>query len=192
MNPLRLIYPKIPARSWGQMLLVTLAGALVGGAYGVLHDQVTYSISEEYFTRFKFNQFAYAEPPIDSPRWFAGNIGFLATWWVGALVAWVLARISVSKEGALPPIREFAIAFGIVFLVSICAAVVGFGWGEWRRTTGYAEGWLSWMGGLGVENIESFMTVGYIHNSSYIGGVVGMVFGILYLSFKRRRRARSD
>jgi predicted ribosomally synthesized peptide with SipW-like signal peptide len=32
------------------MLAIAFVGALVAGTYGVFHDQVTYSISPEYFT----------------------------------------------------------------------------------------------------------------------------------------------
>lgn len=103
------IYPRFSFSHLARGLLVAAIGAVVGGLYGIVHDQVTYSISEEYFTRNKFHQFAYARPSFDSPRWFAGIIGFLATWWVGALVAWVLVRVSISREGQLaspPPARE--------------------------------------------------------------------------------------
>jgi hypothetical protein len=61
------------------------------------------------------------------------------------------------------------------------SGVVGFCWGLYRRTTGYSEGWRDWMASLAVLDEQSFMTVGYIHNASYIGGSVGMLFGILYL-----------
>jgi hypothetical protein len=79
MDFFRFVAPRIARRDLGRMAGITLVGALVAGLYGVLHDQVTYTISEEYFTRFKFYQFAYAEPESRSPRVFAGIIGFLAT-----------------------------------------------------------------------------------------------------------------
>lgn len=189
-HPGRLIVPRIDRRALGGMLATVAAGALVAGVYGVLHDQVTYSISEEYFTRFKFHQFAWAEPGEGSPRLFAGIIGFLATWWVGALAGWILARISVSGEGELAPVRELVTAFGIVFATAIVAAFFGWGWGRWRTATGYAEGWLQWMESLGVERITEFMTVGYIHNASYLGGTIGTLIGIGYLAVRKARDRR--
>ncbi len=42
------------------------------------------------------------QPGWGGPRVFAGVIGFLATWWVGALVAWILARVSLWHEDRLP------------------------------------------------------------------------------------------
>ena len=43
------------------MLGYAVVGALIAGVYGVFHDQITYSISPEYFTRLKFLQFHYAD-----------------------------------------------------------------------------------------------------------------------------------
>ena len=176
-----LLYPRL---SFSALLLsgfVALTGAVLGGLYGVLHDQITYSISEEYFTRNKFDQFSYAKPPMDSPRVFAGIIGFLATWWVGALVAWVLARISLAREGEMASPGRLARSFAIVFAVSIAAALSGFLYSLWRKSTGYATAWHDWMDDLGVVDREAFMSVGYIHNASYLGGCLGMMVGIAYL-----------
>lgn len=175
------LYPRFSFSHLARGLLVAAIGAVVGGLYGIVHDQVTYSISEEYFTRNKFHQFAYARPSFDSPRWFAGIIGFLATWWVGALVAWVLARVSISREGQLASPRRLAKSFAIVFSVAMAAGFCGFLYGLWRKTTGYALTWHDWMNELGILNREAFMTVGYIHNASYLGGCLGMLAGILYL-----------
>ena len=59
---------------------------LLAGLYGILHDQVTYTIAPEYFTKFKYGQFGF------EPAWFGGHrqtvaaIGFLATWWTGIFI----------------------------------------------------------------------------------------------------------
>ncbi|WP_321516153.1 hypothetical protein [Marinifilum fragile] len=39
------------------LLLLILIASMLGGVYGMLHDQITYTISEEYYTKFKFIQF---------------------------------------------------------------------------------------------------------------------------------------
>jgi hypothetical protein len=40
---------------------------LLTGLYGIVHDQLTYSISSEYFTKFKYEQFGF------EPAWFGGH-----------------------------------------------------------------------------------------------------------------------
>ena len=66
---MNILYPKIRLAQLPTMLGYAALGGLLAGLYGVVHDQVTYSISQEYFTRFKFLQFHYADfglPPRES------------------------------------------------------------------------------------------------------------------------------
>jgi hypothetical protein len=51
---LSLLYPKIPPDRWLAVFGVAGVGALVAGWYGIIHDQITYTISPEYFTRVMF------------------------------------------------------------------------------------------------------------------------------------------
>ena len=107
------------------MLGYAVLGAFVAGFYGVLHDQITYSISPEYFTRMKFLQFHYADFGLP-PRVFVAEIGFLATWWVGLIAGWFLARVAVPAfpgRSARAPILQ---GFAIMFASALSAALVGF------------------------------------------------------------------
>ena len=88
---LRFVIPRIALRDLPPMIAVAVCGAMVAGVYGILHDQITYTISPEYFSKFKFDQFRYAEIGLPD-RVFVAEIGFLATWWVGFFSAWFLAR----------------------------------------------------------------------------------------------------
>ena len=170
------------------MLALTFAGAILGGIYGVVHDQITYTISPEYFTRLKFDQFAYASPGMGSQRLFAGIVGFLASWWVGGLTAWVLSRVSLFHEKRIAPMKEMGAGFAIVFLTSRDTATGGWFWGLWRSRTGYDDGWLDLMASLGVTDEVAFMKVCYIHNASYLGGIVGTILSILFLARARAKR----
>src|SRR5512137_2235558 len=88
---LKYLVPRIALTDLPSMFAVALIGALVAGGYGVLHDQVTYSIAPEYFTNLKFKQFHFANLGLGD-RVFVSAVGFLATWWVGLIAAWFLAR----------------------------------------------------------------------------------------------------
>lgn len=59
---------------------------LLAGLYGILHDQITYTIAPEYFTKFKFDQFGFGPAWFGGDRWTVVVIGFLATWWTGILI----------------------------------------------------------------------------------------------------------
>ena len=45
----------------GIFIISIFIAVLLAGIYGMLHDQVTYSISPEYFTVFKFEQFGFQD-----------------------------------------------------------------------------------------------------------------------------------
>ena len=166
--------------------LVAIAGALIAGSYGVIHDQVTYSISNEYFTKFKFYQFQGADPGLESPRVFVGIIGFLATWWVGLVAGWMLARFAVTGRASILPLSLILKHFPAIVLTPLVFGFAGWGWGQYRRKTGYDDGWLDWMSDLQVVDQEAFMTVGYIHNFGYAGALVGLIIALLFLYRSKR------
>lgn len=170
---------------------VGIVGALIAGGYGVLHDQVTYSISAEYFTRLKFYQFQWADPECGSPRIFVGIIGFLATWTVGLVAGWLLARFSVLEKGRMMPFSQIVKYFPVLILTTFLFGVAGWGWGQWRKSTGYDYGWIDMMDDLQVQDYESFMTVAYIHNFGYAGALAGLVFAFLLLWRRKKIYAAS-
>src|SRR5690349_25031334 len=98
---MNLLIPRFRLAWLPAMLGYSVLGALLAGCYGIVHDQITYSISEEYFTRLKVIQFRYADFGFP-PRVLVAEIGFLATWWVGFIAALWLARVAVGRcESAL-------------------------------------------------------------------------------------------
>jgi hypothetical protein len=57
---------------------VVLCAILMAGAFGILHDQVSYTVSSEYFTKFKFRTFGLAGSPMTN-RFKASIVGLLAS-----------------------------------------------------------------------------------------------------------------
>ena len=66
------------------LILIILICPLIAGVYGILHDQLTYTISPEYYTKFKFIRFGI--DPQMSDRLAVCKIGFLSTWWAGIYI----------------------------------------------------------------------------------------------------------
>jgi hypothetical protein len=160
------------------MLGYAVVGALLAGLYGILHDQVTYSISHEYFTRLKFSQFHYADFGLP-PRAFVAEIGFLATWWVGFVAAWFIARITVPASLGVAAFRYSMRGFLIIFAFAFAAAFVGYGLSLFHGPDYSA--WEDLAGTLGIVDLPSFVRVAYIHNASYLGGLLGLVAAVPYL-----------
>ena len=178
MGVMNLLYPEIRFAWLPSMLRYAMLGALLAGLYGVLHDQITYSISHEYFTRLKFSQFHYAEFGLP-PRVFVAEIGFLATWWVGFIAAWFIARITVP---AFPPPRRFLHTIQGVLIILACAlASSGAGYILGLLHGSDYSAWEAFASRLGVVDLPGFVRVAYIHNAGYLGGLVGLIVAIVYL-----------
>jgi hypothetical protein len=54
-------------RKFGVFAATIFFTIIIAGLYGIIHDQITYSISPEYFTKFKYRQFGF------EPSWFGGH-----------------------------------------------------------------------------------------------------------------------
>lgn len=155
----------------------SLAGVLIAGTFGILHDQVTYTISPEYFTRMKFDQFRAADFGFPA-RVFVAEIGFLATWWVGLIAGWFLARIAVPKfhspgkrvMSAMATIVCITVAFGIA------GGLAGPAWFDNRF------GWRQSLHAMGVTDITAFSRVAGIHLGSYAGAFVGWIAMMVLLA----------
>jgi len=157
---------------------ITLLGGLLGGIYGAIHDWFTYSISSEYYTRMKFDQFSHVDMGFP-PRLFAAQIGFIAAGAAGLAAAWFIARTAVPIWPARVALQKSMRAFLLMILIATAAAVVGnfiglkTNIGEWL--------WKDLCKSLGVTNVPAFLRVALIHTAGYLGALAGLIVAILRL-----------
>lgn len=163
------------------MPVLVLAGIIIAGLYGVLHNQISYTVSPEYFTRFKFAQFSVPEHM--HSRIGASIVGWRATWWMGAIIGAVIVPVGLIIRGvknyAMSVCRAFlvvvltAITVGLTALLVSCFTIHG------STVPDY------WYPG-GLVDTVAFARVGTMHNFSYLGGLLGMPTGIVYLILRRK------
>lgn len=182
---MNLLFPTIKLRLLPRMLGIALLGAIIAGTYGIFHDQVTYSISPEYFTKLKFAQFQYANFGFPV-RFFVAEIGFLATWWVGLFSGWFLARIALPAWPAPVAFRRCLVGFVLIFTLAASAAVIGYFLGI-HHSADYSY-WQDMCLSLGVTDVPAFVRVAYIHNGGYLGGLVGLIAAIVFLLCLKKRK----
>jgi hypothetical protein len=186
---MNVLFPRFRLNLLPAMLGYGLLGALIAGLYGVIHDQVTYSLCPEYFTRLKFVQFHYADFGLP-PRFFVAEIGFLATWWVGFVAGWFLSRMAVP---IWPPVeaRSFILrGIGIILVSAFAASLLGWGLGLLRRPNADYSAWQEFVTAHGVVDLPGFVRVAYIHNASYLGGLIGLILALVHL--RRSKQTRSN
>lgn len=175
---LKYLIPRISLVDVPVMLVVALIGALVAGAYGIVHDQITYTISPEYFTQLKFPQFHYADFGWGD-RAFAATIGFLASWWVGGVAGWLLARRLLPQQPRRAAYRQLVLGFACVLTMGVIFGGGGYVYGLWRGPDADYSAWQWAVQRLQVQDLWAFVRVAYIHNASYLGGLAGLVIALL-------------
>ena len=162
------------------MFRVAVAGGLLGGIYGLFHNQVTYSLSSEYFTQLKFDQFRYADAGLGN-RVFAGTIGFLATWWAGLIAGWFLARRAIPGRPGDQARRPISRGMLMVLSGAVLGGLFGYGYGLQRSPGAVYPAWHGLIVRLNVTDAWSFIRVAYIHNGSYLGGLAGLVAALVMI-----------
>lgn len=162
-------------------LLLLIITPLIAGIYGIVHDQLTYSISHEYYTKFKFYQFGFAntgnEAIFINPRLYVAGVGFLATWWMGIPVGLILALTGLRVK---EPQRMFIITLKAIVITTIVAfltGIIGLINGNYVLANEGAGWWLP----ENLINKKAFIAVGSMHNFSYLGGLTGLIAGIVYI-----------
>lgn len=180
-------------------LLILVISPILGSVYGIVHDQITYSISEEYYTKFKFIQFGLEnlglgknigtgdapEIILNNPRFGAGIVGALATWWVGLVIGIFLGLTGLihrnGKEMFVTSVKAFALIIG----VALSTGLVGLLYGKLFLVDNPPN----WFLPENLINRDTFIMVGSMHNFSYLGGLIGMLIGIFF-SIRQKKKLK--
>jgi hypothetical protein len=168
-----------------ESLKIILLCILAAVVYGILHDQVTARVCVEYFT--------IGHPPVfhtDSPTLLAFGWGVIATWWVGALLAFPM--ILVCRVGGWPKfnaahlIRPLACLLIVTACVSLQAGIAGY----FTAKVGVIrlEEFLPW--GVPPAKHVAFLADAAAHLAAYGVGFFGGLALCVWVFFRRRRLAK--
>jgi hypothetical protein len=169
---------------------IIVLSAVIGGLYGILHDQLTYTISPEYYTKFKFYQFelteAGSEAIIPNPRTNVSIVGFLATWWMGLFIGIMLGMLGFIHTDSKQMFKVTMKAMLVTMGVALATGFIGLAYGKlYLAKTG-----VDWLFPKKLVDKENFIAVGSMHNFSYLGGVAGLLAGSIY-SIRQRGKKQS-
>lgn len=168
------------------LFVIVAISCFAGGVFGVMHDQVSYSFSPEYFTKFKFYQFGLISdgdtPVFSDIRLAVAMVGFLATWWMGIPIGLVIGILSFSAGK-----KKFGLSFKAILIIisvtvffSLLGLVTGKLWvSKWDVNWHYPEDLI---------DKSAFIAVGTMHNFSYIGGVAGLLVAVVWILKLRKRQ----
>jgi hypothetical protein len=153
-------------------LFVVLA-VVAAGIFGAVHDQISYTVSHEYFTRFKFRQFGLLDESVPA-RWRAAEVGIRASWWMGiplGLLTGVAGLIQKSAE----QMRK-AMLWSLVFIVgfTLASALCGLLYGYVQTEHFDPLAYRGWYVPRDLEHPRNFLCAGYMHNAAYLGGLLAI------------------
>ncbi len=177
--------------------LILIIGTLLGGVYGIVNDQFTYSISPEYYTKFKFIQFNFEsiglgvnigdwntpEIRMPSPRVGAVIVGFLATWWMGLIISIILGFVGLIHKTGKTMFKFTIKSFLVTIITAFIIGLIGMVYGKLFLL----EDIPNWRFPNNLIDIDNFIIVGSIHNFSYLGGLIGLIAGIYY-QYRQKRK----
>jgi hypothetical protein len=156
--------------------LLLAAGCFLSGAYGALHDQISYSVSRDYFHHLKFHQFGIRARLHN--RLGATLVGWYATWWMGLLIGVPLLTIGLYLPDARTYLTHCLTAFAVVAVTALATGL--FGLLRTRRNVTLVSGWICELP-EGVVDTFGFVRVAVMHSWSYLGGFLGILTGTVYL-----------
>jgi hypothetical protein len=109
-------------------------------------------------------------------------IGFLATWWVGLLMALFIGPLGLMFKDPVRMRREIARAIATTLGVALLSGLVGltYGWSLDRVPSG-------WYLPEGLADPRAFIAVGGLHNFGYAGGVLGLCAAVTVMVWRRNR-----
>jgi uncharacterized membrane protein YsdA (DUF1294 family) len=171
------------------LLLIIGIAPLMGGLYGILNDQLTYTISPEYYTKFKFYQFGLIDLVNDTnPRIGVSAVGFLATWWVGLPIGIILGLVGLIHKNSKQMFYVSLRAILVTVIVAFITGLIGLAYGKFYLADTGVNWWLP-------ENLidtRNFIAVGSMHNFSYLGGLTGVIAGMIYSIRQKQKYAKKE
>jgi hypothetical protein len=166
------------------LIILIIVSCLLGGLYGILHDQLTYTISPEYYTKFKFYQFGFvdfgSEAIFPNPRIEVSAVGFLATWWMGIPIGVILGFVGLIHKDWQTMFKSTFKAFLVTIFIAFVTGLIGLAYGHIYLANKSKAEFINWYIPDNLVDFESFIKVGSMHNFSYLGGMTGLIGGLAY------------
>lgn len=161
-----------------KIILIIVLSIVLASLFGALHNQISYSVSSEFFKNFLFGNFGVYDWEIKNDRILASLVGILGSYWVGLILGIIYSVIFLFLKTE----NNFKNILNAI-LINIGFALVG-------SFVGYIIGKFISLENSGVfmdfgtQYPQNYIQAAYMHNGSYYGGIVGLIAGIIYL-FKK-------
>jgi hypothetical protein len=160
-------------------IFLVLLAIVLAGLYGAIHNQISYSVSPEYFTKFKFQQFGLDGLNLPD-RLRASIVGLLASWWMGIPIGLLVGGFGFIHSTHWQMLKitlwSFAVVIAFTLLIGLCGLL--YGWYETRNIN--LADYQGWFIPDDIVDLRHFLCAGYMHNSAYLGGTLAIFVAAVF------------
>lgn len=169
-------------------LAYLLLAVATAGLFGALHDQISYTVAPEYFTRFKFIQFDLLDERVPE-RLRVAAVGFLASWWMGVPIGLLAGLAGFVQRDPRDMKRALLWSLPLIVGFTLAFALGGLGYGFLQTRDLDLADYAMWFVPENLAQPRNYVCVGYMHNAAYLGGMLAIPLAWLFhLGFRLRGR----
>lgn len=161
-----------------KIILIIILSIVIASLFGAIHNQISYSVSSEFFRNFLFGQFGIDELNIHNDRLAASIVGIIGSYWVGLILGIIHSIIFIflkTADNFKNIINAILINIGLAFIGSFISYIIS------KFFTVENSGVFI---DFGIQNPQNYIEAAYMNTGSYFGGIFGLIIGIIYL-FKK-------
>ncbi|MDL2142010.1 hypothetical protein QQY79_05720 [Flavobacterium tructae] len=153
--------------------------------FGILHNQLTFTISSEFFTQVLFERYGFVEYGLTTPRVTASIIGVWSTWWIGLIAGFMFGFIGLFCSNAKAMIKSISYVILVMLSITVLVGLLGLSYGFF----GFSNLESTCCFPLQIKNVQNFIAVSEMHSFSYVGGGIGILIAVL-LQIREIKRTR--
>ncbi len=172
------LYPRV--KNFRNILPFLILGGVLGAVFGITADQITYTISPEYYTYHKFIQFSFADFGLP-PRIFIIIIGCLAGGSAGVVLSWLPARIRFNSENTGTAGKDVFRYQLRIIIWAAAGGILGCAAGLIHTRVFGISSFMGWEDLIPGSELPCFAITGYMHNLAYLGGFTGLITSVIRL-----------
>ena len=162
------------------------AAVIAAGFFGIVHDEVSYTVSSEYFTKCKFIQFHLLDTEIPE-RIRAAAVGFRASWWMGLPIGLLVGVGGFLERSPARMRRTLGWSIILVLGFTMAFALCGLCYGMLRTAHVDLASYEGWFIPRDLHDPRAFLRAGYMHNAAYLGGVLSIPMAWMFQLYRRSR-----
>jgi hypothetical protein len=166
------------------LLFIIVLSCAIAATYGIVYDCMMYNFCPEFYTKFKFTAYDVLYNRNLWPLNALIKVGLLASWWMGLIIGTMLGVMALALPTLkilLPTVyKAMGIVIGITFALELCGLAYG-----WFFLRGDTNNWLFYLPEDVVQQDRFLMSMS-MHNFSYVGAIIGMLAGSIFIISKKR------